>query len=92
MKLEVAGFVSKGKVVLGQFRFGSIKCQLVAGQPALIAQHSSCVDSGTSHVEVQVTADIDKVTLVAGLQLGTLLAKEQQGKKMDSPLDSCIAL
>lgn len=74
MKLEVSGLVSKGKVVLRQFRFGGVKCQLVAGQPALIAQHGSCVDGGTRHVEVQVAAHVDKVTLVASLQLGALLA------------------
>lgn len=73
MKLEVSGLVSKGEVVLSQFRFGSVKCQLVAGQPALIAQHGICVDSGARHVKVQVTAHVDKVTLVASLQLGTLL-------------------
>lgn len=74
VKLEVSGLVSKGKVVLRQFRFGGVKCQLVAGQPALIAQHGSCVDGGTRHVEVQVAAHVDKVTLVASLQLGALLA------------------
>lgn len=73
MKLEVSGLVSKGEVVLSQIRFGSVKCQLVAGQPALIAQHGICVDSGARHVKVQVTAHVDKVTLVASLQLGTLL-------------------
>lgn len=74
VKLEVSGLVSKGKVVLCQFRFGGVKCQLVAGQPALIAQHGSCVDGGPRHVEVQVAAHVDKVTLVASLQLGALLA------------------
>lgn len=76
VKLDVIGLVSKGKVVLGQFGFGSVKSQLIASQPALVAQHSSCVDGGTGHVEVQVAAHIDKVTLVASLQFGTLLATE----------------
>lgn len=94
MKLEVAGLVSKGKVVLGQFRFGSVKSQLVASQPALVAQHSSCMDGGTGHVEVQVAAHIDIVTLVASLQFGTLLATEgiTRKEKRESLLDSYAAL
>lgn len=76
MKLKVASLVSKRKVILGQFRFGGVKSQLVTSQPALVAQDGRCVDSGTGHVEVQVTAHIHKLTLVGGLQFGTLLSKE----------------
>lgn len=77
MKLEVTSLVSKGKVVLDEFRFGSVESHLVTSQPALEAKHSRCVDSGAGHVEVQVTAHIHKVPLVAGLQFGTLLAKDR---------------
>lgn len=76
MKLEVTGLVSEGEVVQGQFGFGRVESQLVARQPALVAQNGGRVDGGTSHVEVQVTAYIHKVPFVAGLQLGTLLATE----------------
>ena len=94
MKLEVTGLVSKGEVVLGQLRFGSVKRQLVASQPALVTQHSSCMNSGTSGVEVQVAAHVDKVTFVAGLQFGTLLATEgiTRKEKRDNYLDSSTAL
>lgn len=82
MKLEVPGLVSESKVVLGQVRFGCVKGQLVTRQPALKAQHSSSMDGGTGHVEVQVAANVYELTLVAGLQFGTLLAtrnnKERQ--------------
>lgn len=81
MKLEVTGLVSKGKVVLGEFRFGSVESQLVACQPALVAQHGRCVNGGSSYVEVQVTAHIDKVPLVASLQFGTLLSAERITKE-----------
>lgn len=74
MERKVSGLVSNGKVVLGQFGFGGVERQLVAGQPAFVAQHGGRVDGGTGHVEVQVAAHVDKVTLVAGLQLGALLA------------------
>lgn len=90
MKLEVSGLVSKGEVVLSQFRFGGVKCQLVASQPALIAQHSSCVDSGARHVKVQVTAHVDKVTLVASLQLGTLLSVILQEEEDSSMVPSIV--
>lgn len=90
MKLEVTGLVSKGKVVLHQFRFGSVESQLVASQPALVAQHSRCVDSRSSHVEVQVAPHIDVVMLVTSLQFGTLLATEElyRNKKRASQLDT----
>lgn len=67
MKLEVVGLVPKGKVVLGQYRFGSVKSQLVPSQPALVAQHSRCVNRGSSHVKVQVAAHVDEIPLVASL-------------------------
>lgn len=76
MKLEVTSLVSKGKVVLSHFRLGGVESQLVARQPALVAQYTSSVNSGTGHVEVQVTAHIYIVPLVARLQFGTLLPKE----------------
>lgn len=67
VQLEVTGLVSKGEVVFSQFRFGSVKGQLVAHQPAFEAQHSGRMDGGTSHVEVQVTAQVHEVPLVSGL-------------------------
>ena len=74
VQLEVPGPVSKGKVVLGQFGLGRVEGHLVAGQPALVAQHGGGVDDGT--LEVHVTAQIHKVTLVSRLQLSTLLTEQ----------------
>lgn len=74
VQLEVPGLVSDSKVVLGQFGFGGVERQLVAGQPAFVAQHGGRVDGGARHVEVEVAAHVDKVALVGGLQLGALLA------------------
>lgn len=70
----------QSEVVLRQSGLGCVKSHLVASKPALIAQHGSRMDRGTSHVKVQVTAHIDIVTLVACLQLGTLLATEGRGQ------------
>lgn len=84
MKLKVCSLVSQGEVVLRQFGFGGVKGQLVARQPALVAQHGRGTDSGTGHVEVQVTAHVDVVTFVGGLQFGTLLTTELQQKQIVS--------
>lgn len=73
VQLEVSGSVSEGEVVLGQFGLGRVEGHLVSGQPALVAQHSGGVDDGT--LEVDVTAQVDKVTLVARLQLTALLTE-----------------
>lgn len=81
VELEVSSLVSKGEVVLGQFRFGCVESQLVASQPAFIAQHSSPVDSWAGHIKVQIAAHIYKVTLVAGLQFGTFLTTETRNKR-----------
>lgn len=76
MQLEVPGLVSQSKVVLGQFGLGRVEGHLVAGQPALVTQHCSCVDDRA--FEVNVTAHVDEVTLIASLQLATLLAEGEQ--------------
>ena len=73
VELEVSSLVSQGEVVLGQFGLGHIEGHLVPGKPAVIAHHGCCVDYGT--LEVDVTAHIKEVTLVASLQLATLLAE-----------------
>ena len=74
VELEVPGLVAQGKVVLGQFGLGRVEGDLVARQPALVAEHGGPVDGGAGHVKVQVTAHVDHLPLVVGLQLGTLLA------------------
>lgn len=75
VQLEVSGPVSQGKVVLGQFGLGRVKSHLVAGQPALVAQHGGGVDDGT--LEVDVAAQVHVVALVARLQLPTLLTENR---------------
>lgn len=78
VKLEVASFVSKGKIVLSKLRLSGVKSQLVPGQPTLVAQHGGGVDGRASHVKVQVAAQVHIFPLVTGLQFGTLLAKESK--------------
>ena len=74
VQLEVSSPVSEGEVVLGQFGLGRVKGHLVSGQPALVAQHGGGVDDGT--LEIDVTAQVDKVALVARLQLTALLTEK----------------
>ena len=76
MELEVSGLVTNGKVVLGHLGFGSVEAHLVAGEPALVADNPSPVDSWASKVEVDITAKVDKLALVGGLNFATLLAVE----------------
>lgn len=83
VQLEVSGPVSEGEVVLGQFGLGRVEGHLVSGQPSLVAQHSGGVDDGT--LEVDVAAQVDKVTLVARLQLTALLTE-----KPDLGLNVCL--
>lgn len=94
MKLKVAGLVTEGEVVLSQLGFGSVKRQLVAGQPALVAQDGSCVDGGAGHVEVKVAPHVDKVALVARLQFGTFLPEEGNRGTQGTTLTSwhCILI
>lgn len=73
VQLEVPGPVPEGEVVLGHFGFGRVEGHLVAGQPALVAQHSSGVDDGT--LEVDVTVQVHVVALVTRLQLPALLTE-----------------
>ncbi len=89
VKLEVSGPVAEGEVVLGQFGLGRVKSHLVAGQPALVAQHSSGVDDGT--LEVDVTAQVHIVALVAGLQLPALLTEKRVHRvKYELPWDTLM--
>lgn len=74
VQLEVPSPVSEGKVVLGQFGLGSVKGHLVAGQPALVAQHSSSVNDGA--FKVDIAAQVHIVTLVARLQLAAFLTEK----------------
>lgn len=80
VQLEVSSLVSKGKVVLGQFGLGRVKGHLVAGQPALVAQHCSSMDDGA--LEVHITAQVHVVALVARLQLSTLLPEKYSIRPM----------
>lgn len=74
MQLEVPGLVSHSEVVLGHLRLGRVKSHLVASKPALVTHDSRPVDSGASKVKVDITAQIDKLALVGGLDFAALLA------------------
>ena len=49
---KVLSSVAKTEVVLGHGRLGEVKAGLVAGQPALVADHSSRVDGREAQVHV----------------------------------------
>lgn len=76
MELELVGLVSDRKVALGDPVPAGLEGHLVARQPALVAHHRCTVDGCTVDVIVDVTAQVDVVTLVAGLDLAALLAGE----------------
>lgn len=75
VQLEVSGPEPEGKVVLGQFGLGRVEGHLVAGQPALVAQHGGGVDDWS--LKVNVTVQVQVVALVARLQLAALLTGTQ---------------
>lgn len=74
MQLEVSGLVSDCKVAASHFGLGGVKGHLVAGEPALEAQHSRPVQRRTSEVKVHITAHVQVFTLIGRLHLATLLA------------------
>lgn len=73
VQLEVTGLVAYSKVVLGHLGLGCVEGHLVASKPSFITNHSSSMDSRTSKVEVDVTAQIDKFAFVGCLDFPTLL-------------------
>lgn len=77
MQLEVSCLVANGKVVLGHLGFGSVKAHLVTGEPPLVADDSSSVDGGTSEVKVDITAQVNVLALVGGLDFAALLAVDE---------------
>lgn len=77
MQLEVSCLVANGKVVLGHLGFGSVKAHLVTGEPPLVADDSSSVDGGTSEVKVDITAQVNVLALVGGLDFAALLAVDK---------------
>lgn len=74
MQLEVASLVTYSKVVLGHLGLGCVKGHLVASKPSFITNHSSSMDSWTSKVKVNVTAQVDIFPFVGRLDFSTLLA------------------
>ena len=73
---EVVSLEAYSKVALCQFGFRCVEGTLVASQPAIVADHSSTMDCGTSKVKVNITVDIDVFLLVGRLDLATLLAEK----------------
>lgn len=91
MKLEFIGLVANGKVALGHAGLGCLEVHLVAGQPALVAQHQGAPDRGPRDVEVHVAAQVDVLPLVPRLDFSVFFPA---GKKMvlksgaNSPCDN----
>ena len=78
VQLELFGLVAHCKVALGDAVAAGLKGHLVACQPALEAHHRRTVDRCAVDVVVHITADIDVLPLVSGLDLATLLAEEEE--------------
>lgn len=78
MQLEISCLVADGKVVLGHLGFGSVEAHLVTSEPPLIADDSSSVDGGAGKVKVNITAQVDVLALVGGLNFATLLAVDEK--------------
>lgn len=76
MKLELVSLESNCKVALSDPVSASLEGHLVAGQPAVVAHHSSTVDGGAVDVIVHIAADVNVVAFVARLELAALLARE----------------
>lgn len=79
MKLELVSLESNCKVALSNSVPASLESHLVAGQPAVVAHHSSAVDGGAVDVVVHIAADVNVIAFVARLELATLLAGETEG-------------
>lgn len=77
MQLEVSRLVANGKVVLGHLGFSSVEAHLVTSEPALVADDSNSVDGGAGEVKVDITAQVDVLALVGGLNFATLLSVEE---------------
>lgn len=85
MELEFIGLVANRKVALGHSRLGGLKIHLVAGQPALVAQHQGAADRGPGDVEVHVAAQVDVLPLVPCLDLSVLFP---EGKEIVLPSEA----
>lgn len=77
VELEVLGLEAQRKVVLHQLGLGGVEGHLVAGQPALVAQHGGRVNDGA--LQIQVTRQVDMLALIGRLQLAALLAAGSRG-------------
>lgn len=75
MQDKVLGGVAEGKVVGGQLGLLCIEGSLIASQPALVAQHSRCVDQGTLQVNVDIRIGLDILMTVRNLELAVLVAR-----------------
>lgn len=76
MKLELVSLISNCKVTLGDPVSASLKGHLVASQPALVPHHCCTVNGCPINVVVNVAAKVNVFTLVARLELATLLASK----------------
>lgn len=78
MQLKVPCFIANGKVALSHLGFGSVKGHLVTGEPPLVADNSSSMDGGASKVKINITAQVDILALVGGLNFATFLAVDER--------------
>lgn len=78
MQLKVSRFIANGKVALGHFGFGRVKGHLVTSEPPLISDDCSSMNGGTSKVKINITAQVNILAFVGGLDFATLLAVDEK--------------
>uniref|UniRef100_A0A2M4CZW9 Putative secreted protein n=1 Tax=Anopheles darlingi TaxID=43151 RepID=A0A2M4CZW9_ANODA len=65
---KVTGRVANGKVVGGDLRLLRVKCNLVAGQPALVASDTGRVDERSAQIDVEVGINAHAIMRVGSLE------------------------
>lgn len=78
VQLEVSSLVADGEVVLGHFGLGRVEAHLVPSEPSLVADHTGSMDGRSGKVKVYITADIDELTFVGGLDLSAFLSDKSK--------------
>lgn len=78
VKLELVCLVADCEVALCDPGFPCLKGHLVASEPALVAEDRRSAHRGPGDVKVHVTADVDMLPLVTGLNLTTLFPASKE--------------
>lgn len=72
---EIASGVAEGKVVAGQLALLWVECQLVAGEPSLVANDTRCIDQRSGEIDVDVAIQTDALVWVGCLEASGFASK-----------------